>query len=78
MTFTNAKQMQPVRRHLPSRALAVALALGLATVGAGSMSSPAHAAGIGQSATGGMADPAKRLPDAVSVSAIDFKRGDGG
>lgn len=78
MTFTNAKQMQPVRRHLPSRALAVALALGLATVGAGSMSSPAHAAGIGQAATGGMADPAKRLPDAVSVSAIDFKRGDGG
>ena len=78
MTFTNAKQMQPVRRHLPSRALAVALALGLATVGAGTMSSPVRAAGIGQSATGGMADPAKRLPDAVSVSAIDFKRGDGG
>ncbi|MBN8717249.1 MAG: type IV pilus secretin PilQ family protein [Stenotrophomonas sp.] len=78
MTFTNAKQMQPVRRHLPSRALAVALALGLVTVGAGTVSSPVRAAGIGQSATGGMADPAKRLPDAVSVSAIDFKRGDGG
>ncbi|MDE2407642.1 MAG: type IV pilus secretin PilQ family protein [Xanthomonadaceae bacterium] len=36
------------------------------------------AAGMGQSATGAMADPAKRTPDAVTVSAIDFKRGDGG
>lgn len=78
MTFTNAKQMQPVRRHLPTRALAVAVALGLAAVGAGTASSPVRAAGIGQTATGGMADPAKRTPDAVTVSAIDFKRGDGG
>ncbi|WP_240126848.1 type IV pilus secretin PilQ [Thermomonas alba] len=78
MTFTNAKQMQPVRRHLPTRALAVAVALGLAAVGAGTASSPVRAAGIGQTATGGMADPAKRAPDAVTVSAIDFKRGDGG
>ncbi|WP_223809424.1 type IV pilus secretin PilQ family protein [Thermomonas sp. XSG] len=33
---------------------------------------------MGQSATGAMADPAKRTAEAVTVSAIDFKRGDGG
>ncbi|MCL6618191.1 MAG: type IV pilus secretin PilQ family protein [Thermomonas hydrothermalis] len=76
MTCIYATQTQPVRRSLTISALAAALALGLA--GAGAAPTPALAAGVGQSATGGGADPAKRLPDAVSLAAIDFKRGDGG
>ncbi|WP_256645598.1 type IV pilus secretin PilQ [Thermomonas paludicola] len=78
MTFTNAKQPQSVRRPLHIGALAAGLAAGLYAAGASALPVSAIAVGMGQSATGAMADPAKRTPDAVTVSAIDFKRGDGG
>ena len=77
MTVTNAKHQRPVRRPLSLGACALGLAVGLYASGASAL----PIAGIvlaGQSATGAMADPAKRNPDAVTVSAIDFKRGDGG
>ncbi|MEO5630018.1 MAG: AMIN domain-containing protein, partial [Thermomonas sp.] len=78
MTVTNAKSQRPVRRPLTLRACAMGVALGLFAASAGAL--PASTVGVtmGQSATGAMADPAKRLPGAVTVSAIDFKRGDGG
>ncbi len=78
MTVTNAKQMLPHRRPLPLGALSAGLAVALYAAGATALPASAVAVGMGQSATGAMADPAKRLPNAVSVSAIDFKRGDGG
>ncbi len=78
MTVTNAKQKLPARRRLPLGALAAGVAVGLYAAGAGAFPATALTAGMGQAATGAMADPAKRSPDAVSVSAIDFKRGDGG
>lgn len=78
MTVNNAKQMQSVRRPLPLGALAAGLAAGLYAAGACALPVTTVVAGMGQSATGALADPAKRTPDAVSVSAIDFRRGDGG
>lgn len=78
MTVTNAKQTLPARRRLPARALAAGIAVGLYAAGAGAFPAIPVAVGMGQSATGALADPAKRSPDAVTVSAIDFKRGDGG
>ncbi len=78
MTVNNAKQTQPVRRSLPLGALAAGLAAGLYAAGAAALPATTVVAGMGQSATGALADPAKRTPDTVSVSAIDFKRGDGG
>lgn len=78
MTVTNAKQMLPARRRLPLGVLAAGIAVGLYAAGAGAFPASTFAVGMGQSATGALADPAKRTPDAVTVSAIDFKRGDGG
>ena len=77
MTVTNAKQQRPLRRPLSLGTCAIGLAVGLYAAGASALPVTTLAA-IGQSATGAMADPAKRTPDAVTVSAIDFKRGDGG
>ena len=79
MTVNNVKQQRPLRRPSSLGACAVGLAVGLYAAGAGAGALPVVAsATMGQSATGAMADPAKRTPGAVSVSAIDFKRGDGG
>ena len=77
MTVTNVKQQRPVRRPSSLGACAVGLAVGLYAAGAGALPVVGMAT-MAQSATGAMADPAKRMPGAVSVSAIDFKRGDGG
>ena len=77
MTVTNVKQQRPVRRPSSLGACAVGLAVGLYAAGAGALPVVTTAT-MAQSATGAMADPAKRAPNAVSVSAIDFKRGDGG
>ena len=77
MTVTNAKQQRPLRRPLSLGTCAIGLAVGLYAAGASALPVTAVAA-MGQSATGAMADPAKRTPDAVTVSSIDFKRGDGG
>ncbi len=78
MTVTNAKSQRPVRRPLSLRACAIGVALGLFAASAGALPASTVSVAMGQSATGAMADPAKRLPGAVTVSAIDFKRGDGG
>ncbi|MES2858137.1 MAG: type IV pilus secretin PilQ family protein [Pseudomonadota bacterium] len=78
MTVTNAKSQRPVRRPSSLSACAIGVAIGLFAATAGALPSASIAAGMGQSATGAMADPAKRLPGAVTVSSIDFKRGDGG
>ena len=80
MTVTNATHTLPIRRSLPLGVLAAGILVGLTAAGASATqaSTTAIAVGMGQSATGALADPAKRTPDAVSVSAIDFKRGDGG
>ena len=78
MTVTNAKQTLPARRRQPFGVLAAGIAVGLYAAGAGAFPAVAFTTGMGQAATGALADPAKRTPDAVTVSAIDFKRGDGG
>ncbi len=78
MTVTNAKSQRPVRRPLSLRACAIGVALGLYAATAGALPVSITAVTMAQAATGAMADPAKRLPGSVSVSAIDFKRGDGG
>ena len=81
MTVTNVRNPQPTRRSLPLQALALGLAAGLlsASVAAGSPSAPGFAPvlvpALAQAAS---ADPAKQVPGVVSVSAVDFKRGDGG
>lgn len=77
MTVTNAKQQRPLRRPLSFGTCAIGLAVGLYAAGASALP-VASIVAMGQSATGAMADPAKRTPDAVSVTAIDFKRGEGG
>jgi len=77
MTVINVKQQRPLRRHSSLGACAVGLAVGLYAAGAGALPVTGIAT-MGQAATGAMADPAKRIPGGVSVSAIDFKRGDGG
>ena len=77
MTVNNVKQQRPLRRPSSLGACAVGLAVGLYAAGAGALPVVATAT-MAQSATGAMADPAKRTPGGVSVSAIDFKRGDGG
>lgn len=79
MTVTNAMRPRPVRRPVSRAALALGLAAGLyAAAAAGgpqaATANPAPAA----SAIGNQGDPAKRSPNAVTVSAIDFKRGEGG
>ena len=79
MTFTNATHMQSVRRALPLGVLTAGILGGLSAASASATPAASVAAvSMGQSATGAMADPAKRTPDAVTVSSIDFKRGDGG
>ena len=78
MTVINAKQTLPAQRRLSLGVLAAGVAVGLYAAGAGAFPAVAFTAGMGQAATGALADPAKRTPDAVTVSAIDFKRGDGG
>jgi type IV pilus assembly protein PilQ len=77
MTVTNAKQQRPLRRPLSFGTCAIGLAVGLYAAGASALP-VATLATMGQSATGAMADPAKRTPDGVTVTAIDFKRGEGG
>ena len=78
MIVTNAKSQRPVRRPLSLRACAMGVALGLYAATAAAIPVSVTSVTMAQAATGAMADPAKRLPGAVSVSAIDFQRGEGG
>jgi type IV pilus assembly protein PilQ len=83
MTVFKATSLRPARRPLPSRASLFGLAAGLlAAIGGVQATPPPDAAptlaAIAQSAAPVAVDPAKQVPGALSVSNIDFKRGDGG
>lgn len=80
MTVLNAKSQRPARRPLPMRATLCGLVAGLlaAIGGAHAAQPPALTTTRAQFAANPGVDPAKQLPGAVSVSNIDFKRGDGG
>ncbi|NUS38149.1 MAG: type IV pilus secretin PilQ family protein [Lysobacter sp.] len=80
MTVLNANSTRPARRPLPMRATLCGLAAGLlaAIGGANAAQPPALTPTRAQIAANPGKDPAKQLPGAVSVSNIDFKRGDGG
>ncbi|WP_115528796.1 MULTISPECIES: type IV pilus secretin PilQ [Xanthomonas] len=68
MTFSNAQRLRPVRRHAMLQACALGLALALAS------GSSFAAAALTQPAQ----DPAKTAPASLTVSKIDFKRGEDG
>jgi type IV pilus assembly protein PilQ len=83
MTVLNAKILRPARRPLPMRATLLGLAAGLLAAGGGvdaaqpgmqthAMSQSPYTAPVSSM------DPGKQVPGAISVSNIDFKRGDAG
>ena len=83
MTVLNAKILRPARRLLPMRATLFGLTAGLLAAGGGvnaaqpamqahAMSTAPYAAPVSNM------DPGKQIPGAISVSNIDFKRGDAG
>ncbi len=78
--MTTVRNRQPARRAIPVKALAIGLCAGLlsASAAAGAPQLPFHAPGILAMAQAAAIDPAKQVPGVVSVSAVDFKRGDGG
>src|SRR5690606_26130544 len=80
MTVTTVRNRQPVRQAIPVQALALGLFAGLlsASAAAGAPDMRAYAPGGLAMAQAAAIDPAKQVPGAVSVSAVDFKRGDGG
>ena len=82
MTMTqapNAQSLRPSRRPSPTRAHLIGIAAGLlAALGAVDAAQPPVLAGMAQTMPAVGFDPAKRMPGALSVSSIDFKRGDGG
>ena len=82
MTVTNVQRLRSAARPLPLRASLAGLVVGLcAALGTSAWAAPATAPSTTAAAQSGGAvavDPAKSLPSAVSISGIDFKRGDGG
>jgi type IV pilus assembly protein PilQ len=78
MTVNHANFQRPARRPITLGACMLGLSVGMYAVGAAAALPVVATTTTAQSATGAMADPAKRLPGSVSVAAIDFKRGDGG
>jgi type IV pilus assembly protein PilQ len=81
MTVTTAHRLPSTKRRLPLRALAIGLVAGLASAFTAVNAAPAAPVGpalaiaqVGASAV----DPAKQTPADVSISKIDFKRGEGG
>jgi len=80
MTVTKVRNRQPTRPAISVHALAIGLFAGLlsASAAAGAPGSHAHAPAMLAMAQVVSVDPAKQVPAAVSVSAVDFKRGDGG
>ncbi|MFC0155699.1 type IV pilus secretin PilQ [Xanthomonas dyei] len=68
MTFSNAQRLRPVRRHAMLQACALGFALALAS------GSSFAAAALTQPTQ----DPAKAAPASLTVSKIDFKRGEDG
>ena len=80
MTVTNVRNRQPTRPAIPVHALALGLFAGLlsASASAGAPGLHGPAASLAMAQVAGSVDPAKQVPAAVNVSAVDFKRGDGG
>ena len=82
MTVTNVQRLRSAARPLPLRASLAGLVVGLcAALGTTAWAAPATAPSTTATAQLGNAvavDPARSLPSAVSISGIDFKRGDGG
>ena len=81
MTVTTVRNRQPVRQAIPVQALAIGLFAGLlsASAAAGAPDMRAYAPGaLAMAQAAAAIDPAKQVPGVVSVSAVDFKRGDGG
>lgn len=82
MIVNNAQRMQNSPRLKPSRAGALGLLAGLlSAVSAVHAAPPPPASAVMAMAQAGatvVSDPAKQVPAAVSVSNIDFKRGEGG
>jgi type IV pilus assembly protein PilQ len=83
MTVLKATSQRPARRPLPKRATLIGLAAGLLAAAGGVNAAPPAASPPAMMATSQVApatslDPAKQVPGAISVSNIDFKRGDGG
>ena len=88
MTVLKATSLRPARRPLPTRATLVGLAAGLLAAVSGAQAAQSQASGSvlltaaqvapASSAPVSSIDPAKQRPGAISVSNIDFKRGDGG
>ncbi len=81
MTVTKTN-LRPARRLMPLRASLLGLSVGLLAAVSGAHAAPMPATAsalttVAQSATS-VADPARQVPGALSVSNIDFKRGDGG
>ena len=84
MTVFKAKSLRPARRPMfakamPRRASVFGLAAGLLAA-FGSVNAAPDSAVVAMSQTAPVAavDPGKQVPGAITVSNIDFKRGDGG
>ncbi len=81
MTVTTAHSLPSTKRALPMKAGALGLLAGLVSTFAAVQAAPMTSVGpllaSAQSSVTAV-DPAKRAPAAVSVSSVDFKRGDGG
>ena len=77
MTFTTANCLRRLR-SLPRRAGAAGFAAGLLAALGGVHAAPQALPAIAQSAAPIAVDPARTVPGALTVSRIDFKRGDGG
>ena len=85
MTITNASKAQsqrPTRRSKSRRAGAIGLVAGLIAALGSVQAAPTRIAmpmiAMAQATASQAVDPAKQSPAAVSISSIDFKRGDGG
>jgi len=80
MTVTKVRSLQSTRVAVPCRALAIGLVAGLMSASVAAGNTPARTATPSLIAVAQVAavDPAKQAPGAVSVAAVDFKRGDGG
>jgi type IV pilus assembly protein PilQ len=84
MTVFKAKSLRPARRPMfakamPRRASVFGLAAGLlAAFGSVNAAPDSAVVAMSQSAPVAAVDPGKQVPGAITVSNIDFKRGDGG
>lgn len=82
MTVTTVQRLPSSKRVLPLRAGAIGLLAGLVSAFSAVHATPQAAAPyllpMLQSASTSAVDPGKQVPAAVTVSNIDFKRGDGG